>query len=331
MHTITEYRMRLINKVLITVFLILQCNLFAIDDQRVIKPTFILKSKGMVNDFVFDNAKLYVANDEGSVEIFDLITQKLESEIFIEPYFTAKQEWKNSKILSVDRFNGKTLIVSTTKGPFRDVWIHDGKNLNHIIKAEDKISIKEARFIDDGSFMFGTLGYDMILYNTDDNYSRYRIHMEQSSFSDLELSEDKKTMVTASESGQVIVSSVKNGKILKKLKPLNLDKVYQIAYQNGNIITGGEDRRVGVYPKNGKPYYIKSDFLVYCVALSPSGKLGLYSSSEDSNLQLFDIETGVKKLKLSGHFAIPTKIKFHEEKGLFSAGYENRIFYWRLD
>ncbi|MEA1915118.1 MAG: nitrate reductase, partial [Campylobacterota bacterium] len=154
---------------------------------------------------------------------------------------------------------------------------------------------------------------------------------EQSSFSDLELSEDKKTMITASESGIITVMNVKTGKVMKQLPVLNLDNVYQIAYKNGNVLTGGQDRRVGVYPKNAKPYYIKSEFLVYSVALSPSGKLGMYSSDENSTLQLFDIPSGDKLATLEGHYAIPTTIKFFDEKGVFSAGYENKIFYWRLD
>ena len=325
-----------INKLLFSIFILSNCmQAYASDKKpdytKIIKPTFILKSKGFVNDFVFDDAKLYIANDEGSVEIFDLRTQKLVDEIFIEPIFTTKQIWQNSKILSVDRHNGKTLIVSTSKGAYRDVWMHDGKELKHIVKVEDKISIKEARFVDDDKFIFGTLGYEMMLYNTNDSYSSYKNHIEQSSFSDLALSEDKKTMITASESGQVTLSDIKTGKILKKFPPLNLDKIYQISYKNGNIITGGQDRRVAVYPKDLKPYYIKSDFLVYSVALSPSGKQGIYSSDQDSTLQLFDIQTGKKTYKLIGHYAIPTAIKFYDEKSLFSAGYEDKIFYWRLD
>ncbi|MCK5111117.1 MAG: WD40 repeat domain-containing protein [Arcobacteraceae bacterium] len=318
--------MNIIYKLLVVVFMIAHYS-YAKD----IKPTFILKSKGFVNDFVLDNTKLYVANDEGSVEIFDLQTQKLVGEIFIEPIFTTKQVWQNSKILSVDRQNGKTLIVSNDKGPFRNVWLHDGKNLKHIVKAEDKIAIKEARFIDDDKFIFGTLGYEMILHNTNDSYHTYKKQVEQSSFCDLELSEDKKTMITSSESGQVTLSDVKTGKIIKKYKPINLDKVYQVAYKNGNIITAGQDRKVAVYPKKGKSYYLKSKFLVYSVGLSPSGKTGIYSSSEDSDLQLFNIQTGKKINTLVGHYAIPTTIKFYDEKSLFSAGYEDKIFYWRID
>ncbi len=304
--------------------------LFHYSYAKEIKPTFILKSKGFVNDFVIDDSKMYVANDEGSVEIFDLQTQKLVEEIFIEPDFSTKQVWQNVRILSVDRYKGKTLIVSSTTKSFRNVWLHDGKTLKHIIKRTDKISIKEARFIDEDKFLFGTLGYEMMLYNTTDKYNTYKMQVEQSSFSDLALNEDKNIMATASESGQITLSNVKTGQILKELRPLNLDKVYQIAYKNGNIITAGQDRKVGVYPKDGEPYYIKSNFLVYSVGLSPNGQTGIYSSDEDSTLQIFDVKTGKKTHKLIGHYAIPTTIKFYDETSLFSAGYENKIFYWRI-
>jgi hypothetical protein len=298
---------------------------------RDIKPSFILKSSGFVNDFVIDGSKLYVANDEGSVEIFDLNRQKLIKEIFIKPTVDNLDNQITSKILSVDRLNGKTLIVSSATNGYRDVWLHDEKKLKHIIKSKNKMIVKEARFIDDKNFIFGTLGYDLVRYSINDSYKSYTTHVEESAFSDMELSEDKSTMITSSESGRVTLSDVKTGKVLSKHESLNVDNIYKIAYKNGNIITAGEDRRVGVYPKDGKPYYIKSSFLVYCVALSPSGKTGIYSSGEDSDLQLFDVSSGNKTDKLIGHDAIPSTIKFFDEVGVFSAGYENNIYYWHLE
>ena len=296
-----------------------------------IKPTFVIESKGFVNDFIIDKDKLYVANDEGSVEVFNLHTQKLINEIFIDPIYTRKQTWQNSKILSVDRKNDKTLILSNDKGPYRNLWMHDGKNLKHIIKAKDKLSIKEARFISDDKFILGTLGYELALYNIGDNYHSYKKQPEQSSFEDLALSEDKKTMVSSSESGQIILSDVKTGEVIKKYKPLNLDKVYQVAYKNGTVITASQDRKVAVYLKDGTSYTIKSDFLIYSVALSPSANIGVYSSNAESDLQIFNTKTKRKTDKLIGHYAIPTTIKFYDENSLFSAGYENKVFYWRLD
>ena len=299
-------------RLLLVLFLLQNCY------SKEIKPTFVFKSKGFVNDFVLDNSKIYVANDEGSVEIFDLATQKLIDEIFIEPIFTAKQTWQNSKILSVDRKDGKTLIVSNDIGPFRNVWIHDGTTLKHIITPEKKLSIKEARFLDNNSLILGTLGYELTLFNMHDSYKQYTVQPEQSSFSDLAVSKDKKTMVSSSESGQVILSDTKTGKTIKKFKPLNLDKIFQLAYENDVVITAGQDRKVVVYNKSEKPYYIRSNFLVYSVGLSPSGKTGVYSSNTNNDLQLFNTSNGKKSHILKGHYAIPTTIKFYDEKSLFS-------------
>jgi WD40 repeat protein len=316
--------MKYLLTLLILIFLITP--LFA----REIRPAFVMQSKGMVNDFVLDGLKLYVANDEGSVEIFDLRERRKTGEIFIQPMKTTKGDWVNVKILSVDRRNGKTLIVSTAEKGYRNIWLHDGKKLHPVITQKRKSTVKKARFIDDKNFLFGTLGYDIIRYTLNDDYKVYKHHIEESAFSDMVLSTDKKTAVTASESGQVTIIDTQTGKILKQPVPLNLDNIYKVAYQNGNIITAGQDRRVGVYPQNAKPYAIKSNFLVYCVGLSPSGKLGVYSSNEENDLQLFNVESGKKLHILTGHESIPSTIRFFDEDGFFSAGYGNTIYYWYL-
>ena len=295
-----------------------------------IKPAFIMQTSGLVNDFVIDGDKLYVATTEGTVDIFSLREKKLINQIFIKPMKSGQGEMVASNVISVDRHKGKTLIVTTAENSFRNVWLHDGENLRPIIQAKDKKVIRKARFIDEENFMFGSAGYVMTKYTLNDSLSIYKHHIEQSAFSDMELSEDKSIMISASESGAVTVSDVKTGKVLKKHETLNVDNIYKVAYKNGNIITAGQDRRVGVYPKEGKPYYIKSDFLVYAVGLSPDGKIGVYSSSEASDLQLFEVASGKKTDRLVGHVAVPSTIRFFSQEGFFSAGYENRIFYWHL-
>ncbi len=297
---------------------------------RDITPAFVMQTSGFVNDFVVDGDKLYAGTDEGSVDIFSLRTRKLIDQIFIKTQMTSQGKEVESKVLSVDRHEGKTLIVSTTTDGYRDIWLHDGEHLRRIIKPKDKQVIRKARFIDGEHFMFGSAGYEMSRYTLNDHYTIYKKQIEQSAFSDMELSADKSKMVTASESGQVTISDVKTGKVLKT-HALNLDNIYKIAYKNGTIITAGQDRRVAVYPKEGKPYVIASGFLVYAVGLSPSAKLGVYVCNEESDLQLFDVQSGKKIHRLMGHKAIPSTIRFFSEKGFFSAGYENKIFYWHLE
>jgi len=295
-----------------------------------ITPAFTLQSRGLVSDFVLDGSKLYVANDEGSVEIFDFLNRKKVDEIFLPPINSLIDGLVPAKILSVDRNNNRTLIVSSAQDGYRDVWLHDGVKLKQLISTKRKIAVKEARFLDDKNFIFGTLGYDMLSYTMNDSHMVFNEHIEDSSFSDMVMSEDRTTMVTASESGQVMLLDSKSGKLLKAFKPQNLDNIYKLAYKSGTIITAGQDRRVGVYPKDGKPYYLRSSFLVYAVGLSPSGKIGVYSSNENSDLQLFDVATGEKGHILKGQKSIPSTIKFFDEDGFFSAGYGNTIYYWYL-
>jgi len=295
-----------------------------------IQPAFTMTSRGLVSDFVIDGFSLFVANDEGSVEVFDIQKRKKVNEIFLPAYLSATQELRPPKVLSVDRYSSQTLIVSSGEGGYRNVWLHNGERLKKIISTKRKLSVKEARFIDGKNFLFGTLGYDMVQYTLDDNHAVFNEHIEDSAFSDMAMSEDKRVSVTASESGQVMLLDTLSGAVLKEFKPLNLDNIYKVAYQNGTIVTAGQDRRVGVYPKKGEPYFIKSNFLVYSVGLSPSGKLGVYSSSEESDLQLFEVATGRKLHLLKGQDSIPSTIKFFNEDGFFSAGYGNTIYYWYL-
>jgi len=296
-----------------------------------IKPAFILKSRGLVNDFVLDDFHLYTANNEGSVEIFDIRTQKKVDEILLPSHINVRGDDIPAKVLSVDRLGGKTLIVSTDIDGYRDVWLHDGKKLKSLINKDDKITVKEARFINAEEFMYGTLGYDVTRHSTgDSSYRVYSDHIEESAFSDLAMSEDKKSMVTASESGRVTLIEVKTGKILNSFESLNVDNIYKLDYKNGTIITAGQDRRVGVYPKVGKPYYLKSNFLVYSVGLSPSAKIGVYSANEHNDLQIFDVKSGEKMDILKGHDSVPSTIKFFNEDGFFSAGFGYHIYYWHL-
>ena len=146
------------------------------------------------------------------------------------------------------------------------------------------------------------------------------------------LSQDKKKMVISDESGTVKVIDVNSSKIENIYSKEHVDNIYKVAYSNGIIVTAGQDRRVGVYfTENGDSYHLKSDFLVYCVGIAPSGKTGIYSSGEQSDLQLFNTKTKEKLDRLVGHEGIVNQIKFINEKELFSNERNRYVYYWRLD
>jgi WD40 repeat protein len=302
---------------------------FCIAFSKEIIPTVIIPTKGFVTDFIINEGKIFIANDEGSIEIYDLKQQKMVDEVILPKLYSVKQEYVSRRILSIDRLKGKILMTTTSLKGFTEVYLFDGKKFEQLVGIKDKMAIKEARFINKNNFLFATLGHEVILYNKTDNYKAYEKHVEQSAFSDVKLSSDKRTMITASESGRVTLLQSNNGKVLNTFESLNVDNIYKVDYQNGVIITAGQDRRVGVYTAS-RQYYLKSSFLVYTVALSPSANKGVYSSDEFHNLTVFDVQSKKVLHRLKGHYSTPTNIKFVSENELFSSGDEKRLFYWRL-
>ena len=296
-----------------------------------IHPTFKLESMGFVNDFTVHKNIIYVANDEGTVDVFDLKTGKLINQIILDLVTTRLDDLISPNILSVDYLNGKLLIVSVGLGNYRNVWIYENFELKKIIGVDKKLTLKEARFIDDEKIMLGTFSSEIILHDIGESYNVYKRHVTQSTLGDIELSEDKSKVVMSDESGEIRLLDVKTSETLKVYDSQNVDNVYHIAYAKGVIITAGQDRRVAVYQDGKKDYHIKSDFLVYCVGISPSGKVGVYSSGEKSDLQLFNTKTEKKLDKLIGHKGIINQIKFINEKELFSVERSPYIYYWRLD
>jgi WD40 repeat protein len=298
---------------------------------RDIFPVATIEASGLVSDFVEDNGFLYVATDAGSVDIIDLSTQKIVDKITIAALKTVRDVLVPARIHSVDRSKGKTLFVSSGKSGYRNVWLHDGAELKKVVDEKQRMMPKRAFFTIDEKIVFGTFGSDVILYDDKEGYKLYDSHISESTMGGMVLSQDKKKMVIADESGTVRLLDIKSSKVEKVFSSEHVDNIYRVAYNNGLIITAGQDRRVGVYPLNGQAYHIKSDFLVYCVGLSPSAATGVYSSGTEHHLQLFNTHTGNRTDRLIGHFATPNKIMFINEDSLISAGDENTIYFWLLD
>lgn len=309
-----------------TILLLITFSLFA----KEIRPTTIYKSVGFVNDFVVSGNRLFVAGDAGVVDVFDTKSAKIVNQISLPPLTSSTKQIIPADILSVDYLNGKLLILSVGDNSYRNIWIYENSRLTQIIDERKKLVIKKAKFVNDEKIMFATIGSDVMLYDTKEAYGLYNTHISSSTMGDMMLSFDKKEMVMSDESGAVNLIDIATSKTLKSYSSQNVDNIYKVAYSNGTIITAGQDRRVGVYQKNQKPYYIKSDFLVFCVGLSPSGNLGIYSSGEESALQLFDIKTKEKYERLIGHKSVVNNITFTSEKELFSSGRDSSVYYWKL-
>ena len=308
--------------------------LFTVGQAKDINPIATLPISGLVSDFVEDDGLLYVATDAGVVEVIDLFTQKVVSQIHLQPIKTFMRDFVPVRVHSVDRFKGKTLLVTSGTSAYRNVWIHDNKQPNHkkltkIIDEKRKLMPKRAFFSSEGKVVLGTIGSDIVLYDTNEAYKVYNIHISESTMGGMVLSPDKKKMIISDESGAVRLIDINSSKVEKTFTSEHVDNIYSVAYAKGTLLTAGQDKRVGIYRKDNA-FHIKSDFLVYCVGISPNAKVGVYSSGIEHDLQLITTKDGKKTDCLVGHQATPTKVMFTSENTLISAGDEYTIYFWRL-
>ncbi len=295
-----------------------------------ISPLHTFKAIGYVSDFIVTNNKLFAASDEGIVTIFDLQSKKIVDIIKVEPIVTDSGELQPPRLLSIDYHKGKLLLVSIGKDFYRNVWIYENHRLKKIIGQEAKLTIKEARFIDDEKILLATFASEILLHDKSEHYNIYNRHVTQSTLGDIILTKDKKSVIMSDESGEIRILDVASGQTLQVLASENVDNVFHVAHANGITITAGQDRRVAVYQKDKTPYHLKSDFFVYCVGITPSGKTGIYSSGVKHKLQLFSTQTKQKLDKLSGHTALVNQIKFINEKELYSSENSPFIYYWKI-
>ena len=296
-----------------------------------IHPTSTFHSTGFVNNFVIDADKLYAANNMGTVDIFNIQTLKIVHQIILPPLITAMDRLIPQNVISVDYMEGKVLIVSIGKNSYRNVWIYENNSLLQIVDESKKLTIKKALFVDDQKILFGTFGSEIILHDTKEKYNLYKSHITQSTMGGLVLSHDKTKMVMSYESGEIKLIDVKSSEVEKTYDSQNVDNVYDVAYNNGVIVTAGQDRRIAIYKDGEKDYHIKSHFLVYAVGLSPNGNIAAYSSGDEQNIQIFDTKTKILQDKLVGHTSRINQIWFKNEKELYSVGSRNNIFYWKLN
>jgi WD40 repeat protein len=74
------------------------------------------------------------------------------------------------------------------------------------------------------------------------------------------LSADKKKILIADESGTARLIDINTSKVEQTFSSEHVDNIYSVAYANNTIITGGQDKRVGIYSKDVMPFISKVTF-----------------------------------------------------------------------
>ena len=293
--------------------------------QSVKQPASKFTSSGSVVDIVYKDGKVYSATNASCVDIFDYQNKKLIKKIEVEKIIDFMGDTIDSKVYSVDVMDDNILILSQDKQGFSRVHIHKD-NKNELIFDHSKgLGVLKAKFLDKNTILLGLLSNELISFDIKKRTSNWAIQVSGAKFSDFALNESKNEVVIADESGNLKIHNTKDGKLIKLLAGENLDNVFQVDYKNGIIATAGQDRKVVIYaPKFGSAHHVKSNFLIYSVGLSSSGKIVGYACDENNNVAIVDTISKSKIGRFSGNNMTLSKIVFVNENE-FLVGSDDRI------
>ncbi len=306
--------------------LLLAVSLFGFEN---LKPTYSLVASGDVQDIVYSDGKLYAATSESIVDIFDTNNKSIVKQIKLPQIKDFMGDDVPAKIYSIDILNNDILLVSQGMKGYRNVWLYSNNKLEKKIDIDKKLFIKEAKFINSNTIILATLANQIMSFDINNNTNIYSMQVSPSSFSHFVLSENRTKIVTTDESGIVRVLDSKSGIILKKYDSMNLDKVYQLDYKNGIVLTAGQDRKSVIY-KNNKSDFLEFNFLLYSCGLSPSGTLGAVAYNENNDVLVFDTNSKKKLYNLTENRATLTQILFIDENNIFTTSDSSKINFYKL-
>ncbi|WP_457597249.1 WD40 repeat domain-containing protein [Hydrogenimonas sp.] len=285
--------------------------------------------RGFVNDFAVEEGRLFVATDRGSVDVFDLEAMRLLFRIPVGVGTTGRGERRYIPVLSVDVQRGRVLITGIVSEGFRAVWLYEKGRLKRLVGPEAKLTLKEARFDSEGHAVMASFASELIRYAPLERARTYRVQVSASAIGDVAMSSDREHLVIGDESGAVRVVKARSGEPVRLLPSKHLDQVHHVAVGGGVVVTGGNDRRVGVFTPR-KSYHFRTDFPVYCVGVSPDGKWGVYLHGDDQILRVFDIASGRVVAELAGHEAVVNQIRFIGPNRLVSSEKGPVLLVWDL-
>ena len=300
--------------------------------QKVITPREVIHASGGVTDFVIRGQKVIMATEAGTIETFDIARKSKKVIARLPEIKDFMGDAGPAKVLAVDRLGGRLLAVSIGEHGFRNLLVIENGQMQEVINAgHEKMMISKARWIGDGRVLISLLSNDLILFDIKQKNILKKINISPYTFSDFCLNEQKIIVFSSDESGVIHRTDIKKMAVAGNYTGLNVDKIFQLDYKNGVILTGGKDRRVGVINTLADDqYYLQKEFHIYAVGLDNQGKTGAFTANEENDITVFSIDTKKEHTILKGHRGLVTRIVFYDEKTVISADNAGALIIWKL-
>ena len=298
----------------------------------VVTPVQQIKVNGVAKDMVLRDNTLIVATDNGAVQVYDYEAKVFSKIITLPKVKDFIGDLVPARIFSVDKLASRYVLLSDSgKGGYANLWLHENNASTQVLMHTDKIAAIKARFVNKEHVLLGLLSNEAVLFDIKNKKELFRVQLSESKFSDFALNEDKTQAVFACESGVLNVIDTKTGKILKKLKSVNVDNVYKVDFKQGIVSGAGQDRRGALYDVSmGSGTYVQGSFLIYATGLSPSSKRVAFAMDEKNNISIYNRSSKSLIAKLQGQKSTLNTIIFKDENILFSSSDDATVMMWKL-
>lgn len=298
----------------------------------VVTPVQQIKVNGVAKDMVLRDNTLIVATDNGAVQVYDYEAKVFSKIITLPKVKDFIGDLVPARIFSVDKLASRYVLLSDSgKGGYANLWLHENNTSTQVLMHTDKIAAIKARFVNKEHVLLGLLSNEAVLFDIKNKKELFRVQLSESKFSDFALNEDKTQAVFACESGVLNVIDTKTGKILKKLKSVNVDNVYKVDFKQGIVSGAGQDRRGALYDVSmGSGTYVQGSFLIYATGLSPSSKRVAFAMDEKNNISIYNRSSKSLIAKLQGQKSTLNTIIFKDENILFSSSDDATVMMWKL-
>ncbi len=294
-----------------------------------IEPYSIITTNNFITSIMIHDNTIFVSTSNGTIEIYDIHTKKKQGDIQlaqISDYFGNKIPPKIFQTHTIDGEN--ILIVSQDSNGSSKLFIYNGRTTTPIQITSNHSIIKKAYFIDNNTIVLGFLSNEIWAYDIVKNEILWSVKPSDAVFSDLIIAKD--IVLSTTEGGIIYLIDIKNGTIISQLQGANFDNIHMLASANDIILSAGTDKTCGIYHKSGKFMRLKTNFIVYAVAISQDSKLGAVSFNENNDILVFSTTSLQHIAMLSGGDALPNSIIFIDNQTIVASFDSKSILFWKL-
>jgi len=291
---------------------------------------------GSILDAAVYRNLLVTGTDQGTVDVFLSTNLHKKAGIRFEEIKDFYDEPIRPKVFSVDIYGKKkTVILSIVEsegGQCRLVRSDlSGTSQKTLIAPERGLQMRKVRFVDKHTALIALISSECILYDLTTLKIKYRVQISQSLFSDFALNQTRTEAAFVSESGDIQIVRVRDGKILKTLSGGNKDNIFNVSYRAGRLLTGGRDKKAVLYNLTDNRFRIfETPFYVYAVAIDNRAEIMAFVTDENSRIDIRRVHTGERITRLPAINEPVNRLIFTGDHHLLVCDDAGHIYKWRI-